>query len=104
MDHLPELFEPILFAGFLPAIGIINDRLEHRSVLLEDNLCCVRQGQFVLTIYSINNAQPRLMVNCWEQNPTFVPQYKYHTVVLLNCDVCPHFLRGKSRAGFFLTS
>ena len=30
-----------------------------------------------------------------------VPQYKYHTVILLNCDVCPHFLRGKSRAGFF---
>ena len=28
-------------------------------------------------------------------------QYKYHTVILLNCDVCPHFLRGKSRAGFF---
>ena len=28
-------------------------------------------------------------------------QYKYHIVISLNCDVCPYFLRGKSRAGFF---
>ena len=33
-----------------------------------------------------------------------IAQYKYHSVISLNCDVCPHFLRGKSRAGFFLTS
>ena len=33
-----------------------------------------------------------------------IARYKYHTVTSLNCDVCPHFLRGKSRAGFFLTS
>ena len=32
---------------------------------------------------------------------TVPPQYKYHTVILLNCDVCPHFLRGKSRDRFF---
>ena len=27
-------------------------------------------------------------------------QYKYHTGIPLNCDTCPHFLRGKSRAFF----
>ena len=29
-----------------------------------------------------------------------IAQYKYHTVILLNCDVWPHFLRGKRRAVF----
>ena len=35
-----------------------------------------------------------------------ISQYKYHTVILRNSDVCPQsaFLRGKRRAGFFLTS
>ena len=56
MDHLPESFEPILFAGASPTIDRVNDWFERRSALLEDNLCCDRRGQFVLTTYSITKS------------------------------------------------